>query len=247
MRPFSWKADGTVLLVAMLAPSGLTWLYFVVFAGQGEFTRNLYLASKVVLGVLPVAWFLWLRRGATPAVDIPVPQRNHQASLVAGLAFGLLTFGGMLLAYYMLLRGTPALAGTVGALLVKLKDAGVDSARTFLVMALFLSVLHAAFEEYYWRWFVFGRLRRGVPWLLAAAVAAAVFALHHVIVLAAYIPATHAWFLVPLLSFGIAVGGFVWSVIYERTGSLLGAWVAHVLADLVIMWCGYDLCRGYLL
>lgn len=113
-------------------------------------------------------------------------------------------------------------------------------------MALYLSVLHAAFEEYYWRWFVLGRLRRGMPWLPAAAVAAVAFALHHVIVVAAYIPATHAWLLVPLLSLGIALGGLVWSVIYHRTGSVLGAWVAHVLADLGIMFCGYDLCKGYL-
>jgi membrane protease YdiL (CAAX protease family) len=245
MRPFSWKTDGPILIVAMLAPSLLTWLYFIVYAGQGETTRNLYFVSKVILGILPIGWFLWLRQGA-PA-DPPPKPRRHGLSFVEGLAFGLLTFGGMLALYYGVLRGQPALAGTTDALLAKLHDAGVHSTETFLAMALFLSVLHAAFEEYYWRWFVFGRLRRGLPWLLAAAIAAVGFTLHHVIVLAAYLPPTHAWFLVPLLSLAIAVGGFVWSVIYHRTGSLLGAWAAHVLADLGIMCCGYDLCQGYLL
>jgi uncharacterized protein len=245
VRPFSWRTDGLVLVIAMLAPSLMTWLYFVVYAGQGEFTRNLYLASKVVLGILPFVWFLWLRRGAAPDPSVITISR-HWAGFVAGLAFGLVTFAAMLIAYYGMLRGTPALMGTVDILMEKLKDAGVETAAGFLGMAVFLSFLHAAFEEYYWRWFVFGRLRMGIPWLLAAVIAAVAFTLHHVIVLWAYIPPTHAWFLVPLLSLGIGIGGFVWSIIYHRTGSLVGAWVAHVFADLGIMWCGYDLCKGYL-
>src|SRR5687767_12498467 len=123
MRPFVWKTDSPVLLMAMLAPSVLTWLYFVVYAGQGETTRNLYLISKVVLGLLPIGWFLWMQSGSS--IESAPPPRRHGLSFVEGLAFGLLTFGGMLFLYYFFLRGQPALAGTTEALLAKLQDAGV--------------------------------------------------------------------------------------------------------------------------
>jgi membrane protease YdiL (CAAX protease family) len=166
-------------------------------------------------------------------------------SLLAGLLFGLLTIFSIVILYEFFLCDSPALAGTADALKSKLQDAGATSFWSYVGLAGFLSILHSAFEEYYWRWFVFGRLRYGMHWLPAAMVAALAFALHHVIVLSVYIPATHVW-LIALLSLGIALGGFVWSTIYHKTGSLIGAWTAHFLADAGIMWCGFFLCKGYL-
>jgi membrane protease YdiL (CAAX protease family) len=252
MKPFAWQRDGLVLAAAMLAPSSLTWLYFITLAGQGTVTQSIYLGSKVVLGLLPLAWW-WCNKDRTWAsTDQTVEKRfpaarnrtGHRAGIWYGTLFGLLTFLAIVTLYFQFLKGSPALVGTAEAVEAKLADAGVHGVASFLALAGFLSVLHAAFEEYYWRWFVFGRLRQGIHWLGSAVVAALAFALHHVIVLGAYLPITQVW-LTAGLSLGIAFGGLTWSVIYQFTGSLLGAWIAHVFADLGIMWCGYDLCQRY--
>jgi membrane protease YdiL (CAAX protease family) len=250
MKPFDWRRDGIVLAIAMLAPSFFTWLYFIAYAGQGHITQALYLGSKVLLGLLPIWWYFQTRTDLTLRATLHLLWKKRSdsrisRSILAGTLFGILTMLAILVFYEYLLNGSSALAGTDSALQSKLTDAGVTSVWSYLGLAVFLSVLHSAFEEYYWRWFVFGRLREGVSWVAAATVASLAFALHHVIVLSVYIPATHVW-LIAVLSLGIALGGFVWSAVYQKTGSLLGAWIAHFMADAGIMWCGYFVCKGYL-
>jgi membrane protease YdiL (CAAX protease family) len=67
------------------------------------------------------------------------------------------------------------------------------------------------------------------------------FMAHHVLVLGKYFgfssPAT--W----LFSVCVAVGGAVWAWLYERTESLLGPWLSHLLVDAAIFAIGYDLVR----
>lgn len=244
MRPFSWKSDGIVIGIALIVPTIMTWLYFVILAGQGTFTRNIYFASKVVTGLLPLAWFLWLRYQSMRDANLKQAERiapRHELSLRLGLDFGLFTVAIILVAYYVFLKGTTMLAGTGPIIEGKLTDAGISGATAFLIMACFLSIIHSAFEEYYWRWFIFGRLKAALPWLWAAVISSAGFTLHHIIVLWAFLPGDYGWMLVILFSLGIGFGGFVWCCIYQYTGSLLGAWIAHLCADLAIMWCGWDI------
>ena len=46
-----------------------------------------------------------------------------------------------------------------------------------------------------------------------------------------------------LFSVCVAVGGAMWAWLYERTGSLLGPWLSHLLVDAAIFAIGYDLVR----
>jgi membrane protease YdiL (CAAX protease family) len=45
------------------------------------------------------------------------------------------------------------------------------------------------------------------------------------------------------LSFAVALGGGFWAWLYERTGSIFGPWLSHLLIDAGIFWIGYDLIR----
>jgi len=38
----------------------------------------------------------------------------------------------------------------------------------------------------------------------------------------------------------VAIGGAVWSILYNRYGSLLGAWTSHMIVDLGLMWVGWE-------
>jgi membrane protease YdiL (CAAX protease family) len=249
LRQFHWKTDGWVLGIALFAPTVMTWLYFFVLAGQGMLTRSVYFASKVLTGLLPLYWYLYLRfqtMRASDVNDIAPAKPRHLLSFKLGLDFGLFTVAAMMVLYYVFLRDLPLLKTTAGLIQTKLQDAGVTSATMFVVMALFLSVIHSAFEEYYWRWFVFGRLRAGLPWLWAAAISSFGFMFHHILVLYTFLPGEAGILFVVLFSLAIGIGGFVWCCIYQHTGSLLGAWVAHLCADLGIMWCGYDIVASRL-
>jgi uncharacterized protein len=244
MRRFTWKSEGWIIAVVMLAPMVMTYLYFFLLAGQGLLTRIIYLASKLITGLLPLCWYLKLRyeamRASTVEVEMPAKPR-HGLSFRMGIDFGLFTMASILLFYYLWVADLPLLKTTGSLVKGKLEDAGATSLGTFLLMAGFLSILHSAFEEYYWRWFVFGRLSTGMPWLWAALLSSLGFMLHHILVLYTFLPGSFGLVLVLLCSLAIGFGGFIWCCIYRHTGSLLGAWVAHLCADLVIMWCGWDI------
>jgi membrane protease YdiL (CAAX protease family) len=102
-------------------------------------------------------------------------------------------------------------------------------------------VFHSLFEEYYWRWFVFRQLRRLAPLWPAVVISALGFMAHHVIVLHEILKSAPwlAW----LLSLAVAAGGGFWAWLYERSGSIFGPWLSHLLIDAGIFWIGYDLIR----
>jgi membrane protease YdiL (CAAX protease family) len=67
------------------------------------------------------------------------------------------------------------------------------------------------------------------------------FMAHHVIILAMYFG--WASWATCLFSLAIAIGGAVWAWLYERSESLVGPWLSHLLVDAAIFVIGYDLAR----
>src|SRR5690606_17666993 len=104
-------------------------------------------------------------------------------------------------------------------------------------------LVHSLAEEYYWRWFVFAQLRRIIPLAPAIGLSSLAFMAHHVIVVGSYLrdnPLAMIFF-----SLSVAVGGAVWAGLYQRSGSLVGPWLSHLLVDAGIMIVGYDLIWGF--
>jgi membrane protease YdiL (CAAX protease family) len=66
---------------------------------------------------------------------------------------------------------------------------------------------------------------------------------HHVVILGGFFPG-HFWEIVLPFSLAIAVGGVVWAWMYERSGSLLGPWLSHLIVDVALMAVGYRLAFG---
>jgi membrane protease YdiL (CAAX protease family) len=143
--------------------------------------------------------------------------------------------------YWFLLQGKSEFVHAAAAIHTKVSEFGIDTAWEYALLAGFYSLAHSLLEEYYWRWFVFGQLRGLSRPLPAVAVSAAAFAGHHVIVLSAYFG---GWTLgTALLSAAVGAGGIFWAWLYERSGSLLGPWLSHLLIDAGIFWIGYELLR----
>src|SRR5207244_7200054 len=112
----------------------------------------------------------------------------------------------------------------------------------YVALAVFLCVFHSFLEEYYWRWFVFGRLRLFLPVAPALVLVSAGFMAHHVVILWVYLPGKVLTGVVPA-SLAVALGGVMWAWIYERGGSLLAPWLSHTIIDAALFVIGWDLLR----
>lgn len=222
-----------ILIAAMVLPAVAAFFYFVLAQSLPVFwQRSSYALGKIVF-VLPLLWHLGVERRPFPRGP------RSSAGLMSGLVFGLFVTAAMLVLYFAGLRATSPFHAAADAVRDKLIGFGLNAPAPYAAFAVLVSLLHSALEEYYWRWFVFGRLREYLPFLPAAAVGSLAFAAHHVIILGVYF----GWASVTqfVFSLGVAVGGMVWCLLYHRTGSLLGPWLSHALIDAAIFAVGYDL------
>ncbi len=236
-------AKGWVVALALAFaagfPSLMAWVEFASGGPGGEGPNRLmqfaYAAGKLFQFSLPVLCFLLFER------RWPWPGRPGFRGLALGVAFGLFVAAGML-GLYAALRHQPLFARSPGQIRAKLEEFGLDSPLGFAAFAAFVTLLHSLLEEYYWRWFVFGRLRELIPWGWALVLSSLGFMGHHVIVLHVYLPERFLTEVVPF-SLAIAVGGGVWAWLYERTGTLYPSWLSHAMVDAMIFVIGWDLVR----
>ena len=226
-----------VLILALLYPSLLTWAYFVAPLGPGSATPQVaYAVGKTVQFGFPLVWLLLVLR---EHVAWPFRRRG----LRVGLAFGFLVLAGMLVLYQQWLRPAEFFGPEVmQAIRAKVGRLNLNSSPRFIAVGVFYSLIHSLLEEYYWRWFVFGRLRTRLPRVPAIGVGSLGFMAHHVILLGTFFGWSSPW--TWLFSAGVAVGGAFWAWLYDRSGSLLGPWLGHVLVDAGIFLVGYDLLRS---
>jgi membrane protease YdiL (CAAX protease family) len=231
--------DALALTWAMIFPSVMTWGYFVAAPGLGagpSLAMTVYVVGKILQFAFPAVFVgLTDRQSLRPAW----PSRQ---GLTAGLAFGLVVGLAAMELYHGWLKDSSLLQGRPDKVYAKLKDMHCASTVRFLAVAVFYSVFHSLLEEYFWRWFVFGWLKRHLRLWPALMLASLAFMAHHVIVLAVYFPGVKKFFTLALpLSLGVAIGGGVWCWLYHKTGSLYAAWISHMLIDAAIMGIGYDL------
>ena len=226
-----------VLIFAASFPTLAAWVYFVLFSGE-SWMLTLGALSKLVQFALPAVW-IWLVLRQPRGIG-GVSTRD----LFCGALSGLVILAACLGLYYGYIKHHPAFSDSPQALGEKLKGLGADTPGGFLVVAVFYSLIHSLLEEYYWRWFVYGRARHYLGIVRANLLASVAFMAHHVVVINTFLPGEYFWSLTIPLSLSVAVGGVIWSVLYQRSGSLYGAWLSHALVDLAIMICGYDMYFG---
>ncbi len=226
--------------LAMVLPTFITWLYFLVLATNPD-AQNLaqqiaYALGKSVQFLLPIiaVWLLEKR--------FPRPTRPRFVGIVWGVVFGLLVLAAMFALYYGWLAHSPILASAPERVRQKITQLGLNSPALYWLLAAGYTVGHSLFEEYYWRWFVFGYLRKLLPFTAAALLSSVAFMAHHVILLYVYLPG-HFWRAAVPLSLGIAIGGFVWAYFYERTKIVYAAWVSHGIVDVAIFILGWILLQ----
>jgi uncharacterized protein len=249
MKPNSHQAETTPsprqalrwpgIAFGLVFPTGITLGYFVLAAGYSAGVQQAaYFVVKTIQFAFPLVWVLAVLRE-------PVRRRGLDVrAVILGVVFSSAVVAAGWRFYSTLLRNTEFLDNAAAKILTKLDGFGIETLWGYALLALFYSAIHSFLEEYYWRWFVFGQLRRVTPLPLAAAVSAIGFASHHVVVLALYFGlwSSATW----LLSSAVVIGGLFWAWLYERSGSLFGPWLSHLMIDAGVFWIGYDLVLGAL-
>jgi CAAX protease family protein len=235
-------SDSAALAFTMTFPSLMSWLEFHILPGSGlEENATLKVAfglGKVVQFAFPVV-YVWLRERAWFTAG-----RLSRQALALGLAFGLLVGAGACAMYFPWLKHTAVFADVPARLHRWLSQFELATPIRYLGMATFISIPHSFLEEYYWRWFVFGRLERCLPTAAANVFSSLAFMSHHVFVLAFYLEG-YFWSAAVPFSLCVAGGGMVWAWLYHHCRSIYPSWFSHLLVDLVLMAIGYDLMARY--
>ncbi len=217
------------LIPALLLPTVSAVGYFVIF-DEAAVAKPIYIATKaftVLWPVLASVLILQLRFRSEPMVG------KHRKSIVPGLLIGLAIVAVMVI-WMKSPWGEFILSGGEE---VRNKVESLGFLDHFLFFAAFITLVHSFMEEFYWRWFVFGNLRKVLPLWAAHGFAAITFAAHHLVVTCQYYEFPFALF----LAFCVAIGGLIWSLLYQRYNSLLGSWICHLCVDAGLMWVGYQM------
>lgn len=220
-----------VLVPAMTLPLIASLFYFVIFSGD-TLGQIIYTGTKVFTVIMPVIAVLWIFK-EPHLFKRKESLKQHAKSLPLGIISGLAILGIM-----AALIKTPIWPEVLaGGPAIREKIVNLGILNHYLLFAIFVSFIHSLIEEYYWRWFVYGQLRQLVrPWM-AHALAAISFAAHHIVVTTQFFSPTLG------IIFGllVGVGGLIWSLHYQRQGSLLSPWVSHMISDIGLLSFGYYL------
>ncbi len=230
------RAKLAAITFAIVFPTIVTLAYFVLLADQpAPIQQAAYGIGKIIQFGFPAVWVFLILRERRPI------SRPTRRGLGIGLGFGLLIAGAMFGLSLGYLKPIGFFDEPVVAIRSKIESLGLDSVSKYAADGLFYALFHSLMEEYYWRWFVFRRLRDFVSNSTAITISSVGFMAHHVILLAVYFgwdsPATY------LFSAGVAIGGAVWAWLYQHSESLYGPWLSHMLVDAAIFAIGYDLAR----
>jgi membrane protease YdiL (CAAX protease family) len=221
-------------IFSLVFPTLATWFYFVYASRFSAATEQaIYLAVKAIQFGFPVVWVALVLR------EPLISRRPSAQGMLLGTVFGLIVVGASWLVFNFLLRETGAFANASVKIGKRLGEIGIDTIWKYVALGVFYSLVHSLMEEYYWRWFAFGQLRRLLRLWPAITLSSLAFMGHHVVVLGEFFNELPwvAW----LLSSAVAVGGVFWAWLYDRTGSLLGPWLSHLIIDAGIFWVGFEL------
>ena len=166
-----------------------------------EWQQAVFIGGKSIQFGFPLLWLLLVERRRI-AWRWPTPR-----GLAWGIGSGLLIAGATLALYFGWLQPYGVLVAVTERVRQQLFGMGLTSPAAIIAMSVFYSLVHSLLEEYYWRWFVFGRLREMMPLAGAIAISSLGFMAHHVILVFTYLPVPWA----ALAAASVAIGGALWA------------------------------------
>jgi len=218
--------------MALVVPVPTISVLAMLFVFEGTAGKIIAAACKVWLVLFPLVWLVKIEKQRPRLTKPPLN------GMMAGVISGAVIFGAML-GTYQLLRG----AIDLEPLRERAAAIGFAQMGTYIGIFVYIVAVNSLLEEYVWRWFICRQLETAIGadslWTRSAAVvaSAALFTIHHVFALAAWVD----WRFNALACLGVFIGAAVWSWLYLRYRSIWPAYVSHVFADVAVFVMGYQL------
>jgi len=153
-NPNSHRPEWLALFFACTYPTLLTLVYFIWLASVGSTAQQAaYSIGKIIQFGFPLAWVALVCRQ-----PLRWPKFSTRG-LAQGIGFGLLIAAGIFALYFGYFRAAGNFAPAGRKMLTERSGIGVTGPAIYAGVTIFYSLLHSLLEEYYWRWFVFGRMR----------------------------------------------------------------------------------------
>ena len=227
----SWPWMGAGLGIPLICA-----LVYVVWFPDGNAGRSAWFATKIWILVYPLFFFGLIGLGGlVRREDRPAIWPSWAVVIGTGLLTGICI---SLIGCLMVITPVGEIVKANSHNLVeKAEGLGFATRGRFLMVATFITILHSAMEEYYWRWFIYGHLRQMVGHWPGHLIAAVAFTGHHLVLMSVLFPLPLALF----LSFLVGLGGLIWTLMYEWQGTVLGCWLSHLVVDAFIMIVGFRL------
>ena len=221
------------LLPAVTLPFLSALVYFLLLAGT-LIANVIYAATKVFILLWPFIVVVGIER-VTPRTK-GVDWHKHFRAVPLGFLLGAIILITMVVLIEWTVMGD-YVRGHGQDILKKVEDFRITTRIHYLLFGGFMCGAHSLLEEYYWRWFVYGKLSQicGPGWAMFWASLA--FASHHYVVLWKFF----GWGGCLFFGTTVGVGGALWCWLYRRQDSLFGAWTCHLLVDVAIFYIGYRL------
>ena len=158
--------------------------------------------------------------------------RFKKKGLITALLLGAGVYG-VILGGYFLVRPYFDFSGIADKLTA---NAGVNK-HNFLYVSLYISYINSLLEEFFFRGFLFTNLRSSCSGVFAHGFSAGLFALYHVAMMI-------GWFspwLFLLVMAGLTVGGVLFNLLNQWTGTVCCSWLVHMCANFAINTIGFML------
>lgn len=222
------RKKSSLLSLFLLVPApSIGVLAGMVIAPDQTLGKTIFFISKIWIFLLPAFWWLVIEK-QKPSWSPP-----YRGGFGLAAAIGIFISLAILLMYL-----------TAGKILIDPQaikqmalNVGLANPYIYLAGAAYWILINSVLEEYVWRWFVVKQCSAFLPPLAAILISAICFTLHHIIAMQVYF----SWPLVAIASFGIFIGGALWSWCYLRYRSIWPAYLSHAIVDLAIFAIGYHL------
>lgn len=186
---------------------------------------------KIVLFLVIPLIFLGVERNER-SMTLVRHQQNNKSGWLYAILLGMFSFVVVLGAYYIL-RPFIDFPHIVTDLQNRLKVSRMN----YLLIGAYVIFINSFLEEVFFRGFIFARLYQNGLRLRAYFLSSLLFALYHVSIFQTWF----AWPMMLLALFGLMVGGIIFCWLNHRTLKIHYSWIAHVFADMAIIWIGYTL------
>lgn len=230
------------IALGVVLPTLVTFVYFYVLADSSpKLQQTAYSLGKCLQFAFPLIWLLFFLRKPIREGGIASDSSGQCWRVSTSIGFGVGMGIAVVAAMYAVLQLMPneTIAKLTESAQEKVAGFGLSSPWLFAGLAVFYALFHSFLEEYYYRWFVFAELRRLMNFVPAMIISGFAFMGHHVLVLAQYFGMTSPFTI--FLSLCIAIGGMIWAWQYEKSRSLVGPWVSHLIVDAGIFAIGYQI------